>query len=236
MLVLGLIDTALELVPATIAHHPAILTNAQLRGKAPTEILLDESIHSKALHGLPDAERRGRPDIAHRSLLTALDSVLAREELLDIFIQTYTGEIIRIAQGTRLPRRTRRFVGLMEQLLLNKRVPLSGPPLLQVNPGTLETYLEELNPSQTILLSEKGTPMSPTQLAKALLNEANPLVLVGGFAHGEPDSSIVRVVDLQVSFDPDALPTSTIVGMLIHSMEQVLDLSARRFREAQPSP
>ncbi len=233
MLVLGLIETALELVPADLANNIVVVGNAQMRGKPPTQILLDERFHSKALQGLPDAEKRGRPDIAHRSLLVALDSVLAREDQLEVFVQTYSGEIIQITRGTRLPRRIQRFVGLIEQLLLNKRVPPQGEPLLQVIPGDLETFLKELKPSQIVLLSEKGTPMSPTNLAKSLAQETKPLVLVGGFAHGEEKLNLAKLVDRQVSFDPEPLPTSTIVGMLIHSMEQVLDLSTHRFHRSK---
>jgi rRNA pseudouridine-1189 N-methylase Emg1 (Nep1/Mra1 family) len=121
----------------------------------------------------------------------------------------------------------------MEQLLLNKRVPPSGEPLLQVIPETLETHLRKMKPSQTTLLSEKGAPMSPTQLAKSLLNETNPVILVGGFAHGSPKSDLANLVDQRVSFDPETLPVSTIVGMLIHGVEQVMDLSTHRFQESK---
>ena len=233
MLVLGLIETALELVPTNLTSHPAILQTAKMRGKAPEEILLDESLHSKAFQTLPDAKKRGRPDIAHRSLLIALDSVLAQEGLLELFVHTYSGEIIQVKQGTRLPRRMPRFVGLMEQLLLNKRAPPNGDPLLQVIQETLETHIRKIKPSKTILLSEKGEPMSPTHLAKSLLTEVNPVVLVGGFAHGSPQSNLNHLVDTRVSFDPETLPVSAIVGMLIHGMEQVLDLSTRRFQESE---
>lgn len=235
MLVLGLIETALELVPTDLANHPTVMNSAQKRGKTPTEVLLDESIHSKALQTLPDAEKRGRPDIAHRSLLVAMDSVLAREDQLEVFLHTYSGEIIQIAKNTRLPRRTPRFVGLMEQLLLNKQVPRQGEPLLKIIPGTLKSYLADLKPSHTVLLSESGTQMAPTQLAKALSNETKPLVLVGGFAHGTPKSTLTELVNRQVSFDPESLPTSTIVGMLVHGMEQVQDLSTRRFQASKSS-
>lgn len=233
MLVLGLIQTALELIPAHLVNHPVVVDNAQSRGKTPQAMLLDERLHAKALETVPDAKKRGRPDIAHRSLLIALDSVLAKEGQLELFIQTYSGEIIQVKPGTRLPRRIPRFIGLMEQLLVNKRVPIRGEPLLHVVPEALETYLVQLKPSRTILLSEKGPPTTPTQLAQALVKEPRPVVLVGGFAHGDPTEDLLQLVDQQVSFDPEPLPTSTIVGMLIHSVEQVLDLSTQRFRKVK---
>jgi rRNA small subunit pseudouridine methyltransferase Nep1 len=235
MLILGLIDTALELVPVEITSDPNVVSTAKSRGKSPEHILLDESLHSKALQQLPDAEKRGRPDIVHRSLLTALDSVLAREGQLEVFIHTYNGEIIEVQSGTRLPRRTARFTGLMEQLLVTKRVPVSGNPLLQIRPEPLKAYLEHLKPSKIYLLSPDGTPTPPTQLAQTLLAETKPVVLVGGFAHGEPAPTTSKNADHQVSIDPESLPTSTVVGMIIHSVESVLNLTSRRFQQQKES-
>jgi rRNA small subunit pseudouridine methyltransferase Nep1 len=233
MLVLGLIESAIELVPEKLTTDPSVVMSAQLRGKPTAQILLDESLHSKVINSLPESEKRGRPDVVHRCLLVALDSVLAKAQRLEVFVHTITGEIIEIAAGTRLPRRTQRFVGLIEQLLLHKRVPLQGDPLLQVVPGNLETYLKSLKPNQTFLLSVEGTPMSPTRLAQILVKETKPVLLVGGFAHGEVHPRVLEFVDQQVSIDPELLPASTIVGMAVHNVEAVLDLSTRRFDDAK---
>ncbi len=230
MLVLGLIETALELVPDEIVKDASVITSAKLRGKLPQHILLDEALHSKVLQTLPDSEKRGRPDIAHRSILTALDSVLAREGRLEVFIHTYCDSIIQIAPGTRLPRRIARFIGLMEQLLVSKRVPIKGPPLMQVHQGPLKTYLQRISPSSIYLLSHSGTPTSPARFAEQLISEEKPVVLVGGFPHGGPVATLTQLVDHQMSFDPEPLPTTTVVGMLIHSLEIVLDLPMQRFQ------
>ncbi len=229
MLILGFIETALELVPEQIIQDPLILRNAQERGKSPKQLLLDEAVHSLALQKLPDAEKRGRPDIVHRSLLTALDSVLAREGQLEIFIHTYADHVILINSQTRLPRRVARFIGLIEQLLVAHRVPLQGPPLLQMYSGTLQSYLEEVGPSKCFLLTKEGHPIPPAQFAQMLLAETKPVVLIGGFAHGPVNSRLSTLVDEQVSFDPESLSTSTVVGMLIHGIENALNLAAHRF-------
>ena len=118
MLSLGIVEAALELIPAAIIKHPAVLAAAKTRGRPAPHMLLDEAVHSPAMNSLPDSEKRGRPDIAHRALLTVLDSVFAREQqLVQLLLHTYDGRILEIDPSTRLPRRFVRFVGLMEQLL-----------------------------------------------------------------------------------------------------------------------
>lgn len=229
MLILGFIETALELVPEEILQDPLILRNAKERGKSPEQLLLDEAVHSPALQKLPDAEKRGRPDIVHRGLLAALDSVLARAGQLEIFIHTYADRVILVNSQTRLPRRVPRFIGLIEQLFVTHRVPLQGPPLLELYSGTLKSYLEEVGSSKCVLLTKEGRPTPPARFAQMLLAETKPVVLIGGFAHGSVNSGITPLVDEQVSFDPESLSTTTVVGMLIHSIENALDLAAHRF-------
>jgi rRNA small subunit pseudouridine methyltransferase Nep1 len=231
MLILGLIEAALELVPSKITQHPSVITSAKIRKKPPETMLLDEALHAKAIQQLPDAEKRGRPDVAHRSLLVAMDSVLAREEQLEVFLHTFNGSIVEIQPGTRLPRRAARFVGLIEQLFANNRVPVTGQALLQIRPERLEAYLKQLKPSNIYLLSQHGTPTPPAEFAQTLTKDTNPVVLVGGFAHGEPAPTIKNLADHQVSLDTELLPTSTIVGMLIHSVENALNLAVTRFQQ-----
>ena len=223
MLILGLVETSLELIPEQLARHPSVLRWAKKRGKPPTHLLLDEAAVPKVVEGLPDSEKRGRPDIAHRSLLIALDSVLARSGHLKVFVHTIDSQVITITPGTRLPRREPRFIGLVEQLLLSGRVPQTGTPLLELYSGSLDQYLEELAPTRTFASSHSGTPMMPLEFAQSLATEARPLVLVGGFAHGVLSPQISHLASDLVSLHTDALSTSTIVGMIVHNLETALN-------------
>lgn len=238
MLSLGIVETALELVPTAIAKHPAVVAAARIRGRPPTRTLLDEAVHAPAMSSLPDSEKRGRPDIVHRALLTTLDSVFVREnQLAALFVHTYDGHIIEIDPRTRLPRRFVRFVGLMEQLL-SGQTKKPGPearPLLRIHPERLTVFVQQLHPSRVILLTEDGDPTPSTELAQRLLAEPNPLVLVGGFARGTFTRAVQELAAQKVSLDPEPLSTSTVVGMLLHSLENSLDLARRRFREHPPS-
>jgi rRNA small subunit pseudouridine methyltransferase Nep1 len=224
MLLLGLVETSLELIPEEQTRHPAVLRLAKSRGKPPGHLLLDEATLPKIVETLPESEKRGRPDIAHRSLLIALDSVLARKGHLQIFIHTIADQVITITPGTRLPRREPRFVGLMEQLLHSGRVPQSGPPLLELYSGALNQFLNEISPTRTYVLTHSGTPMIPQKFVETLATEPRSLVLVGGFAHGTLSPKITRLASEIVSLNPDSLPTSTIVGMIVHNLETALNL------------
>ncbi|HKZ99119.1 MAG TPA: hypothetical protein VJ326_05980 [Thermoplasmata archaeon] len=61
MLTLVLADAELELVPSEIAGHPAVHSSAKKRGRSPTSLLLDSSLHHPALRDMPEP-RRGPPD------------------------------------------------------------------------------------------------------------------------------------------------------------------------------
>jgi len=232
VLVLGIVEAALELVPEDIAGHPAVVAAARARGRPPEQTLLDESLHHPAMENLPDRGKRGRPDIVHRCLLSALDSVLNREGHLALFLHTYNDQIVEVNPKTRLPRRFTRFVGLMEQLLQAKRVPPRGPPLLRLRGRSLAVHLRQIEPSRIFLLAEDGDPTPPGELADQLASESLPLVLVGGFAHGDFTSTTRQLADKIVRLDPDPLPASTAISMVIHALETKLKLAERRFRRA----
>ena len=232
VLVLGIVEAALELVPPDIAGHPAVMSAAKARGRRPEQTLLDEAIHHPAMEKLPDREKRGRPDIVHRTLLIALDSVLNREGRLSLFLHTYDNQIVEVNPKTRLPRRFTRFVGLMEQLLQTGKVPPRGPPLLRLRRRGLAVHLKQIEPSRTFLLAEDGESTPPERLAEQIAAEPRPLVMVGGFAHGDLTPTTRQLADRTVRLDPDPLPASTATSMVIHALENQLNLAEHRFRRA----
>ncbi|MEM4548526.1 MAG: hypothetical protein QXP94_07425, partial [Thermofilaceae archaeon] len=133
-----LAEAGLELVPAEIWGHPTVAASARKRGKEPGEILLDVSLHYAAMKSLKDRMKRGRPDIAHFCMLLALGSLLNRAGMLELYVHTYDGRMIGVSPHVRLPRNYNRFVGLVEQLLKEGRVPPnSASPLLWVEPYSL---------------------------------------------------------------------------------------------------
>ena len=221
MLFLGLVETSLELIPEDQLGHSSVLQLAKTRGKPPSQLLLDEKTLPKVVATFPEPAKHGRPDIAHRSLLLALDSVLARTGHLQVFVHTIADQVITITPGTRLPRREPRFVGLIEQLLHTGRVPQSGSPLLELYSGSLAQYLDEITPTRTYLLTHIGTPMTLQEFTRTLAGQKQPLCLVGGFAHGTVSPRITQLASEMVSLHPEPLSTSTVVGMVVHNLATI---------------
>src|SRR3972149_3007475 len=104
MLTLLLADAELELAPPEIQKHPSVRASARKRGRSPTSILLDSSLHHPALRKFLEGERRGRPDFVHLVLVLALDSILGAEAGLRLFVHTRIVEVIQLAPKTRIPK------------------------------------------------------------------------------------------------------------------------------------
>jgi len=170
MLRLIFVESSLERVPASISDHPAIVKDAKRRRKKPLEIILDDSKHHLAMKGLPEREKRGRPDIVHACLLAALDSELNQEGQLEIFIHTFSDDIIWVSGETRIPRNYNRFIGLMEDLF-RKRIIKSDKKLMEV----VNASLEDILIPPVALMRENGRPFEP---------EART-VCIGAFSHGD---------------------------------------------------
>ncbi|AEA46635.1 16S rRNA methyltransferase [Archaeoglobus veneficus] len=181
MLRLVLLEASLERVPASIARHPAVVSDARRRKKKPTEIILDDSKHHAAMKNLPNREKRGRPDIVHACLLAALDSELNQAGQLEIFIHTIGGEIIRVSGETRIPRNYNRFVGLMEDLFRKRVIEADGVRLLEI----LDSSLESIILQPTVLMREGGEAFRPDART----------VCIGAFPHGDFDPSTLEVLE-----------------------------------------
>ncbi len=218
-------DSGLELIPREIWGHPAVRSSAIRRGKNPSEIILDVSLHYHAMKHLPDAEKRGRPDILHISLLVALSSLLNKRGYVELFIHTYRGDIIRVDSSVRLPRNYNRFIGLMEQLLLEGKVPpKSEKPLLEIIGKGFNTLVLEKKPSRIILFDEKGLRISPREFSKLAVSEKNPMIIIGCFQRGNFSREIINAATDIISLADETLDTWVIVARIISSLEDELKI------------
>lgn len=183
MLHIILVESALELMPAELQGQRVVKKSALIRGKKPSEILLDSNFHHAAMKGIEDEERRGRPDIAHICLLYLLDSPLNREGKLVTYIHTRDDKIIFINASCRIPRSYNRFCGLMEKLLLEGEIKTRDATLMRLEQGNVEKLIADIKPEATFLLDENGK--SVKGFYESLTSFRDPCVIIGGFPSGE---------------------------------------------------
>jgi rRNA small subunit pseudouridine methyltransferase Nep1 len=211
MLHIILLDCALELVPREISSLKQIQKHATRRGKKPSELLLDQTHHGQSMTKLSQSERRGRPDITFLSLMSLLETPLCKEGLLGVHIQLQDGRIVEVNPEVRLPRNYDRFVGLIEQLLLEGRVPPQGDPLLRIREVTIQALISQLKSGsdvvETILATEGGQPTTLERLRDLLPHDLSVPVIVGigAFPHGDLTEESASLFDTHLEFDREVM-------------------------------
>ncbi len=182
-------DSSIELVPPIIWNHPDVKRASQRYGIPPSRMLLEKSLHYRAMGRLESKWKRGRPDILHVTLLNILDSPLASKGLIDVYIHTIEGRVFRVDPRTRIPVSYERFRGLFSQLLLLGRVPPEGESLI----WEVETDLRGLVRGEPVVIMwEKGRKMSVFELAELIRRELRgAFIVIGGFPRGDFSSEIL---------------------------------------------
>jgi len=175
---------------------------------------------------LPDAEKRGRPDIVHVALLEALSSPLNKEGLLEVYIHTLNDYVIFIDPSTRIPRNYNRFTGLVEQLFEEGQVPPEGKPLLWIKPMTLRRLLEEIDATHVILLAEDGEHKRVRDIVvEAVESGLATAVIVGAFPHGDFTPETRRLATRVYSiYHGKPLETWTVVSHFLAVAADMLNL------------
>lgn len=217
MLHLILVDSELECVPPEIVTHPIIKKSAKKDGKKPSEMLLDSSLHHQALRQLPQANRRGRPDIIHIFLLLANESILNRYGMLRVYIHTRNNEIITVNPSMRVIKNYNRFKGLCEQLFKEKKIPSRGETLMKLENAPLESLLRKINPDITLLLSVHGKKDN----LQTYLQKKNIVCMIGGFSKGNFLNPIQA--DAILSLDTAMLPAWIVATKIIVTYENSME-------------
>jgi len=103
------LESSLELVPRELHREPDVIRSARRYEIPPTRLILDKSLHYKAMRGLEKKWKRGRPDIIHICLLLATDTPLTRMGVLEVYFHVLDGRVFKVRSDTRLPRHLERF-------------------------------------------------------------------------------------------------------------------------------
>ncbi len=216
-------EAEIELIPPEIKNHPQVRAHSRARKKPADRILLDSNLHFKALHHLPEGDRRGRPDITHITLLNLLESPLNKIGKLRVAIHTRGDYLIRLSPHIRLPRAYHRFKGLIESLFERRIIASGKEVLLSLHRGNPEDYFNVVKPEYAVLLTSKGKPTKPWTLAKKLSRYTKPLIILGGFPKGDftADYSFVHE---RVSIFPHSLSAWAVASEIVSNL----------YREVEP--
>jgi rRNA small subunit pseudouridine methyltransferase Nep1 len=218
MLTLVLAEAEVELMPAELSRHPAVIAHARLRRKQPTQILLDSNYHHAAMNNLPEGRRRGRPDITHLFLLTALESIVNKQGQLNIIVHTRDNAVITVNPETRIMRNYERFLGLMEKLFEKQVVPDEKQPLLSLRENiSLTQVIEQAQADVVITFSKDGTSVILPDYFSELKKQKKThlLCIIGGFPSGQFHTDIKTITTGVLSLYPEMLPAWTVASELL---------------------
>jgi len=222
-LVLILAESALELVPKEIWKHPSVVKHALSKGKKVGEILLDRSYHHSAMLRLKDADKRGRPDIVHFSLLEATSSPLYMRGLMEVFVHTVNDEVIKLGKSVRLPKAYLRFEGLMEKLFKERKIIASSNEiLLEIKEQSFKELISEIKPSITVGLSRLRERNNFEGVAKELSKYENPAIVVGGFPRGHFSPNTSSIFNRLYSCHELPLEAHVIIARIVYEFEKLL--------------
>ncbi|MEM0052988.1 MAG: ribosome biogenesis protein [Nitrososphaeria archaeon] len=217
-----LAETALETIPLEISGDKIIVNYCKKRKKKPSEVLLDQSYHHKAILQLKDHEKRGRPDIAHFSLLEATSIPLYFENKITVYVHTLDDRIIEVGTNVRLPRVYERFVGLIEKLYSENIIKGGEKVLLKLYKGTLKELLSKIKPSIVIGLSRLGEKSNFRKVALFGLKFERPVFVVGGFAKGTFKDEHRLLMNHIFSISNYSLDAHVVTARLLYEVEKNL--------------
>jgi len=222
MLTLILAEAELETIPSELLYHPLIVSSARQKGKNPAQIILDSNYHHKAMTQLSEGTRRGRPDIVHVFLLTALESIVNKQGYLNIMIHTRYNQVITVNPETRIMRNYDRFIGLLEQLFEHHVVPKDGTPLLKLQSNqSLQQLVDEATADHVIACSRTGkTTNLHNYLTELKKQQPHHIVcIIGGFPSGTFHTDMTTITPHVLSLYKEMLSVWTVASEVLVNYE-----------------
>jgi len=216
-IILIIAQTSIETVPKEIAKHNSVLNDSLRKGIKPTELLLDRSIHHRAMLNLKNNEKRGRPDILYHILLDVTSSPIYRFGYLELYIHTVQNYVMKIANGLRPPRSYNRFERLMVQLFKEGVV---GDNLIELTRTSFSELVRHLQTDKVIGFSRKGEFKKIQYIIDNAIRFKKPTFVIGGFPKGYFDEEIASCFDNVYSISRLPLDSSTSVNRLLCGLEE----------------
>ncbi len=220
MISLILSESALELVPSELTHHPSVISHARKLGKYPSEILLDNSWHFAAMKGIENEMKRGRPDLVHFSILEATTIPLYLQNKMKLFVHTVDDKIISFGENVHIPKSYHRFAGVIEKLYKEKEIITNNDTLLKITDGTFSDLLDKINPSKTIGFSTNGIKNTYEKIAGDLTDDT--CVVFGGFQKGHFSDSVENKITDLYSVGDESFEGHVVIARMLYEYEKTI--------------
>jgi rRNA small subunit pseudouridine methyltransferase Nep1 len=220
MITIILVESSLELIPKEMHNHPSVTSYSKKFKKIPSQTLLDNSWHFGAMKGLDNEIKRGRPDIVHLTLLSLCTTPAFYKNKIKVFVHTINDEIISINNKTHLPKSYHRFQGLMEKLLLTKKIEAEDEILMELKQSSLSQLLSKIKPIQTIGLTTKGQKNTIEETVKKI--PENSCILIGGFQKGHFNKETEKTIKQSFSIHDSSLEAHLVASRLVYEYEKTI--------------
>ena len=220
MISLILSESALELVPSELKHHPSVVAHAKKLGKYSSEILLDNSWHFAAMKGIKNETKRGRPDLVHFSILEATTIPLYLQNRLNLFVHTIDDKVIHFGKNVHLPKSYHRFEGVIEKLYQEKKIISNNELLLELKDQTFLELISEINPSKIIGFSTEGQLSSYEKIAAQISD--NSCIVLGGFQKGHFSDSIQNKITDLYSVGDESFEGHVVASRILYEYEKTI--------------
>lgn len=220
-----LAESSLEIFPEELLKNVQVRQYFSKLKKTPQEVILDASYHSNFMKDLPDAQKRGRPDIVHFALLSCCGSIMAREQRLRVIIHTNKNKVIELNPEIRLPKNIDRFNGLILQLFKEKSIPPeSDEPLISLRELSLSDLINELRRDHDLVVefSVKGEQLSSTSYSKQIYDATTPLLIFGAYPHGEIENIPNELVDKKIAIYQEGLDLFAVISQIL-AVQHMID-------------
>jgi rRNA small subunit pseudouridine methyltransferase Nep1 len=203
-----LVDSELELVSDRPVEHYSFDSITSFRDIP----VLDAYFHAQLMKGMPEGERRGRPDILHRALSLCQNSIPNNKGLIDVRVHTREEKVISLDPHVDIPPNYVEFLQQMGRLLRGS--PVKG---FEIKPMTLRQLLDEIGADSIVAM----TPLGEERPLKDVLEErkkGSVAVLIGGFHRGDFCSPVYELADVKVSLGSELLTVPTVVSEVLSAI------------------
>jgi rRNA small subunit pseudouridine methyltransferase Nep1 len=173
-------------------------------------------------------EKMGRPDIIHNTLLQVLETPLNWEGQLRVLVHTQEDQVIIINPKVRLPKNYVRFVGLIEQLFAQGKVPEKGEPLLSLEKGNVRKLVRMVSPNKVFGFSTLGKPSLLRVISNQISRTKAPLAFIGGFPRGHFAEETRGAVNEIFCVDREPLDAWVVAGRFVYDFDWALGLAKDR--------